>query len=611
MKKIFLTLFVFSVFFACQKENTLPSEQSDRKTVSLYSQKPEEVKTFIDASGTSFWQITDAIGVISGSGSNLSNDKFVNDAATATERTSFSGETSVGGDLYAYYPWTNTSVSESDEGILCTIASLQHPEASSFDGASDVMVARPFRLNIDGSQVEDLSFKRLGAILKLSLMNYPTEMAGTLSNERILSVTLGYEQPLAGDILVDYRQGQIIRLGDQVFDKVSASYGSGVMGSRFDCFLVTVPQVLEQGRQLSVEVQTENYIIRKKITLQESIGLTQGKGNVIKCDLSTAVINPRVYIYFWAWTEPANAQEMTLSDDGVYEWCGDCVEGEFKFLTSRNEYWSGWFRDENASDYWTLRKGGDQCMFKLSDCGHKAGEWHIRINTNDNSVHVAPKHLYLDFWAWGTAPNAKELTETGFGTFTWTGYIPVWDFKLLTINKHDDDYWSGYFRDPDAAYYWTLKPGNQEKMFKLEDRGWRDGTYTIEVNTQTLQMRVIPHIWLIGAFDWGWNRAQAQEMAYESDGIVSWTGMTFANATFKFLIADQQSDGDAPESGYGTYIRWYGYVRDTGSDDYWTIVWNDASDDQFDIANKGYGSGIHTITLNLTTKKVDVTPVQQ
>ena len=591
---------------SCQKENTFSS--SEKKRVQLQADRPESLKTAIDANGTSLWLPTDAIGVISEK-NGVSNDRFENTSSTSSETTSFVGETYVGGQVYAYYPYRAQSVS--GHQLSGRIAAEQHPSLISYDGASDLLVARGVNISPDGNQLSDLCFCRLGAILKLSLIRYPSELQEQLVNERVQSVSLRYEAPLSGDILYDYTEAEISGWGETRSNSVTATYSEGVMGNSFDSYLVVAPGTLESGKALHLEIQTEHYIIRKEVTLSQNIPLYKGSGNVIKVDLSNAVFNPRVYIYFWAWSDPANAQEMTLSEEnGIYEWVGACGTGEFKFMTAPGEYWSGWFRDENAANYWTMKKGGDQCMFKLADQSHKAGEWRIRVNTNDLSVQVAPKHLYLDFWAWGTAPHAKEFTETGFGTFTWTGYIPVWEFKLLTINDEDDDYWSGYFRDPDASYYWTLKPGNEEKMFKLEDRDWRDGTYTIEVNTQTLQMRVIPHIWLIGAFEWGWTRANAQEMSYVSDGVVSWTGKVYANATFKFLIADMQSDGDAPASGYGTYIRWYGYVRNPSSSDYWTVVWNDAADDQFDIAQKGYASGIHTITLNLTTKHVDVTPAQ-
>ena len=117
--------------------------------------------------------------------------------------------------------------------------------------------------------------------------------------------------------------------------------------------------------------------------------------------------------------------------------------------------------------------------------------------------------------------------------------------------------------------------------------------FTVNVDLNTLKVEVIPHLWLIGAFSWGWTLAEAEEMTWDSaTRTFSWTGQLYQGA-FKFLVVNTD---------------WYGYWRNSTDDNYWIAGEADAGDPQFDIAHDGLEAGIYTITFNLDTKVVTVTP---
>lgn len=319
-------------------------------------------------------------------------------------------------------------------------------------------------------------------------------------------------------------------------------------------------------------------------------------------------IPEKLYIYFWGWTDATNAQEMEKIEDGVFSWTGDCTTGEFQFLAANGastDYATGYSRDDKATEYWTMKptEGFDEATFKLSDVGEGAGNYTITANANTlkvsyvKNVAPLPEHLYIDTWEWGDGTQAKEMTALGDGKFTWSGRLPRWNMKFTTANATGDDYWTGYFRDPDAENYWTLKETSEQTMFSVGDLGYRDGWYTVNVDLNTLTAEAIPHIWMIGsAFSWGWNLGDAQEMEWKGEGQFTWTGKMF-QGPFKFLVVPDE---------------WWGYWRNSTEDDYWLAGENDAGDVQFDIAQNGLeGDKDYTLNFNVLTKKVEVIPVTE
>lgn len=202
-----------------------------------------------------------------------------------------------------------------------------------------------------------------------------------------------------------------------------------------------------------------------------------------------------------------------------------------------------------------------------------------------------PEKLYIYFWAWEDPVNAQEMENLGDGVFTWTGQCNQWQFKFIdTLGE----YWTGYFRDGDAEDYWTLKKTGNECMFQLDDKALLEGYYTINVDLNTLKVEVVPHIYPIGAFDWGWGRENAPEMTYEGNGNFTWTGNVYSG-DFKFLT---QNDGD-----------WIAYNRKDGAENYWTAVrcCDQEGDLQFNIDAQSLVPGEYKVDFNPFTKAVNMT----
>lgn len=320
----------------------------------------------------------------------------------------------------------------------------------------------------------------------------------------------------------------------------------------------------------------------------------------------------RLYIYFWAWSDATHAQEMTKVSDGVFSWTGDCSPWEFKFLTANavsDDYGTGYSRDETATEYWTMKPtvSGSDATFQLAHDGETAGNFTITADLTTMKVSYVrnetplPEHLYVDTWGWGDGTKAKEMTALGDGKFTWSGVLPCYNVKFTTSNTAPDDYWTGYFRDPDADYYWTLKETSEQVMFNPADCGFRDGYVTLNVDLNTLKAELIPHVWIIGSgVDAGWTLANAEEMTWQGDGVFTWTGQMYAHENdgtdkiFKFLVVN---DG------------WYGYWRNSTETDYWVAGVNDQGDQQFSINHDNLPDGIYTVTLNIFTGAVSVEPV--
>lgn len=349
----------------------------------------------------------------------------------------------------------------------------------------------------------------------------------------------------------------------------------------------------------------ESFTIYARI-IATAEGAVPATSNVISVKVKVDYEIPeKLYIYFWAWEDPVNAQEMENLGDGVFTWTGQCNQWQFKFIDTLGEYWTGYFRDGDAEDYWTLKDRhknaeGDQCMFMLNDKDMTAGLYKITVNCKTMKVSVEaqaeplPEHLYLDFWGWGDATAAKEMTALGEGKFTWSGIITRWQFKFTTANAVGDDYWTGYFRDPEAEDYWTLKKTGNECMFQIDDKALLEGYYTINVDLNTLKVEVVPHIYPIGAFDWGWGRENAPEMTYEGNGNFTWTGNVYSG-DFKFLT---QNDGD-----------WIAYNRKDGAENYWTAVrcCDQEGDLQFNIDAQSLVPGEYKVDFNPFTKAVNMT----
>ena len=279
MKKIVsLILFAGCIFgvVSCQKE-TLDqnTEEPSGKTVRmiLNATQDNSTKTVLYDGTKVKWKDTDKVTVMykknSGSGwySQESSSGSLSDSDTKASFTVELSDPNTSTSAYAIYPANDLVQSETDKAKI-TIAATQHPTSTSYDGASDIMISKPF--TPAGSVTTQ--FSRPGAVLKIKINN------ASLSSEKLLSLSVTGANDLAGDVLVNLDDASVYGI-ENGSTTVTAEYESEnqfTVGSGYYVYLIVKPQTLANGSTLTVEGETENYTFSKAIALSQDIHLNAG-----------------------------------------------------------------------------------------------------------------------------------------------------------------------------------------------------------------------------------------------------------------------------------------------------------------------------------------------
>ena len=585
MKKLIYLAVAVLTLAACARELALENESNmSTNKVSIKATLEQEDITKAElnmASGAASWEMGDEIAVHTKLGK-----LAILEAESAGSSVTFSGSLTPGDEILdgaiAYYP---ASIAIEGDATKVNLP-------SSYSSAAVSVKGFPLRGVLTGDAV---TFKHIGGLIKITVNNVPADVTSIVLTAKKKAISGVVEVNVANP-------SEPKSVAGSASSSITIASASADRPSGTATLYVPAPVGNLVGG-LTVALNEGSKTVSVKGTDKD---VTIARATLFKLKaFDSAIIPEHLYIYFWQWTDVANSQEMTQIAPGVFSWTGTCPEWQFKFLTSNTDYWTGYFRDDTATDYWTVREGGAECMFSLHDNGLAEGEYTIRVDLGTMKVSVFKPVLYVYFWDWndtpesgGGAKNAVQMTYLGDGKFTWSGICPRYNMKFTTSNAVPDDYWTGYFRDASAADYWTLKTGNDQQMFNLDVEG-RDGYWTINVDLVTMKVEAIPHIWLIGsAFSWGWTREDAEEMTYLGDHQFTWTG-TISNGTdgiFKFLV---RQDGD-----------WYGYWRNSTATDYWVAGELYNEDAQFSVVEAGIATGTEvTITLNTATGAVTINPV--
>ena len=290
MKKIFTKLMLLAVAAAalvsCDKnfeEQTFGGELT--QTVTLSAEKPTEVRTQL-IEGVPYWSAGDKIGVYT-TEKNLENEYYLtNNSKEATLTTTFTGTTALSETIFVFYPSKGYG-SNLDNGAKTEIPAIQKPTATSFDGAADIMFAKPVTLDAEGKQLSDLEFARLGAIVKIVLK----DNTGNLANQHVSSLTMTAATNLTGRVYLDVVNQ---KLGELYYGKdksVKAEYTEATqyeVNGTNATYVIVYPQTLKSGSKLTIEAGTEGYAISKSITLAEDIVLESGKVTTLNVSLAAA-----------------------------------------------------------------------------------------------------------------------------------------------------------------------------------------------------------------------------------------------------------------------------------------------------------------------------------
>lgn len=294
MKKIFYSsiavLFAAAVATSCAKEANVPQTQDENLVaVTLIAGNPEaEPATKTEMVGaTPKWSVGDKIGVSDGLSSNASFSTAITEPSASA---SFSGNVEVG-SYYAYYPYSSSGVGEvpansGNFGAKVDLPANQNPTATSFDGKADLMLSKPFDVTVENPTIDDLQFARLGAVVKVVLVDSESIM----SDQHPSTVSMTASTDLAGRVLVNMKDQCLGAIYYNASKKVTANYTSvtkyEIDGTNATYFIV-VPQTLEAGSTLTIEASTENYSIEKEITIPAGgIKLPAGKVTTLQVNLT-------------------------------------------------------------------------------------------------------------------------------------------------------------------------------------------------------------------------------------------------------------------------------------------------------------------------------------
>lgn len=286
IKSVFAAIVATLALAACSKEVAAPVEKNAENLieVTLIAGNPEaQPATKTEMNGTTpYWSVGDKIGVTDGS----STDQYLFSTGITSPATtaSFSGS-SISGDLYAYYPYTTNGVTDAGKAKV-DIPINQYPTASSFDGSADVMVAKQFTVNPANTTVSNLEFARLGAIVKIVLIDKESTMTGT---QHPTTVSMTAESNLVGRVYVDMPKQE---LGDLYYNQSKTVTANYIAETKYSIdgtnatYLIVYPQTLAESSTLTISASTEDYSIEKVITVPSGgIELLPGKINTLNINL--------------------------------------------------------------------------------------------------------------------------------------------------------------------------------------------------------------------------------------------------------------------------------------------------------------------------------------
>ena len=241
--------------------------------VTLAAGKPAGVRTEMVGLNP-YWSVDDQIGVYTTQEDEAGNYALTNDATERTTTTTFTGTTALADRLYVYYPYSTKGIAE--KGAKVDIPAMQNPTATSFDGAADIMIAKPVQLDAEGKQLSELKFARLGAIAKIVLKDETSTLAG----QHISSLTMTAESNLTGCVYLDVKSQQLGELHEGQSKSVNATYTADTqfeVDGTNAAYVIVYPQTLASGQTLTIEAVTENHFISKPITLQKDVVFESGK----------------------------------------------------------------------------------------------------------------------------------------------------------------------------------------------------------------------------------------------------------------------------------------------------------------------------------------------
>ncbi len=302
MKKVFKSIFALALsstlFFSCEKSDIISIDNDEELVkLTLIAGNPEvNTGTKTEIQGTTpYWSVGDAIGITDNNAytneagnTYYKNFEFTSTITEPSRKAVFTGSTTLSPTLYAYYPYSKAGIAA--QGAKVDIPHNQYPTASSFDGSGDILVSSPFEVTGETTQVENLDFTRLTAVVKIVLKDNTTDQALTGQKPSLVMINAeGSQHGLVGRVYVNLTNKTLGEIYYEKSNRAIANYTDQTKYSINDqnaTYLVVYPQTLSSGSKLTVSASTEDYNIERSITLPFDIELTAGKITTINVKIS-------------------------------------------------------------------------------------------------------------------------------------------------------------------------------------------------------------------------------------------------------------------------------------------------------------------------------------
>lgn len=382
----FLALAAIAVLAAvsCQKNELRDSNSEDL----FFSLRTSDTKTYMvsnpDGSFSPNWNNGDEIGVFfedfasnkETPAGKLSNSNDSGATAKFEGTISSAGES---GTIYAFYPASALGKTYANQSVGFDMPSIQHPTATSFDPAADILVAKPVDYIAEGGNVivDDMQFARILAILKVEL----NSSFSAVQNQKVINFSIkSSAATLSGRPAVTLTASDGKITGWNVKNKeISAAYDKNstvaVSGTDNNVYLTINPATIPVGEKLTFNIETEKYIITKEVTLSDEIKFTPGNLTEIKLSIAETNCEEKVIVDY-------SGEYLFVS--GNYLMTGNAGE-YFNLIKADGGTLQDFWKIEGVDDYvWTVAKtsAGNYTFYNA------ATDKYMALTKDDNKAYV-------------------------------------------------------------------------------------------------------------------------------------------------------------------------------------------------------------------------------
>lgn len=521
-----------------------------------------DTKTLMDGV-TPKWVTGDKIGVITNE--NTANDAFSSTLSDSYTKASFTGTTTLengANTIYAYYPYsTLNGTSNTKTSTKLALPTYQSPSLTSFDGAADIMVGKPYSYTYSGSgsaDISDFQFMRLMSVVKVVFKNSGTD----ISSEKVEKVTLiagealkvgdaaasAGNQVLSGGVELNLTDGSF-----SFYDAVGGNYRRNYVVASYlgsanyiidaagtKCtYLMINPVTIASGGKLTFEVVTSGHKITKTVTLPSEISFTGGKIHTLNVSIDDTHIS-----VFKHYSLPYEMK--TTNNNAATDWTSaDWVLGN----------------SQTSGTFWGVRLGGSSTIGSATSPPLSGFTEYVKVTFNAVGWSGETPKIYVSL----LDENDVEL-KSNFRTIA-----------QCTTASSTPTVAKDVIMAPEATYSVVLSGASEAKKVKIvpKDGPTRFFLAYVKVETATAGDIQVPVANTLDATDIQGQSAKLNLSITTNDaslGDITEVGFYWkktSDSDYTKATLSQATDTDHTLSGlsYGTGYSYYAYLK-VGSTEY-------------------------------------------